>query len=279
MSVLHRLTLDEVHVVFTDRRGGNSTGAYAGSNLARHVGDDPSTVARNRAEVSEELGIANDWVEVEQVHGCDTVVVSDRRASGVVAQADAIVCTVPEVPVAVFTADCVPIVLIAQGSNAFAVVHAGWRGLLAGVVERAVWSLSRVGSVAAAIAGPSIGRCCYTVGADLLEKFEARFGSSVLDRTARRLDLSAAALQAVEEAAKQSTGQVPLVLDLGPCTACSEQLFSYRRQQGMCGRQGTLVWRSVRSGERGAFQAQGRGFRLPRGRTMINDTNGCATRP
>lgn len=258
MSVLHHLTLDQVQVVFTDRQGGHSTGPYAGSNLARHVGDDPSTVARNRAEVSEALGIATDWVEVEQVHGCETVVVADRRAGGIVGEADAIVCTVPEVPVAVFTADCVPLVLIAEGARGFAVVHAGWRGLLAGVVDRAVRSLSSVGNVAAAIAGPSIGRCCYTVGRDLLEEFEYRFGSSVVDRTSSRLDLSAAALRAVEEAAKKATEPIPLVMDLGPCTACSERLFSYRRQQGMCGRQATLVWRSVRTGERRAFYGEER---------------------
>ena len=109
-------------------------------------------------------------------------------------------------------------------------MHAGWRGLLEGVVAAAVGAL---GAPAAAIVGPGIGPCCYEVGAEVAEPFRARFGARVL--RGRNLDLPAAAELALAAAGCTSVERVDL------CTACNEaRFFSHRRDGERTGRQGVI---------------------------------------
>ena len=126
----------------------------------------------------------------------------------------------------VLTADCLPVALAAPDS--VGMVHAGWRGLAAGVLEAGVAALGD-GPVSAAI-GPGIGPCCYEVGDDV----RAAFGTS-----ARTLDLKAIARERLQAAG------VAEVHDCGLCTACdAERFFSHRRDRGVTGRQAGLAWRS-----------------------------------
>jgi YfiH family protein len=204
--------------LFTTRRGGVSEGAFASLNLGLWTDDDPGSVRLNRERVREQAGVER-LAQGRQVHG--TRVVVDGQG---IEEADGQVTTEAGVAAVVLVADCLPVAL--AGSEGVGVVHAGWRGLAAGVLEAGV---EAAGAVCAAI-GPGIGPCCYEVGDDV----RAVFGT-----TERTLDLKAIARVRLEAA---GVGEIH---DCGLCTSCdAERFFSHRRDRGVTGRQAGLAWRS-----------------------------------
>jgi purine-nucleoside/S-methyl-5'-thioadenosine phosphorylase / adenosine deaminase len=206
--------------LFTTRRGGVSEGPYASLNLGLRTDDDPARVRANRERVRELAG-AERLAQGRQVHGARVVV--DVRE---VEEADGQVSTRHGVAATVLVADCLPVAL--AGPDAVAMLHAGWRGLAAGVLEAGVRAIGP-GPVAAAI-GPGIGPCCYEVGDDV----RAVFGTHEAT-----LDLKAVARSRLESA---GVGEIH---DCGLCTACdAERFFSHRRDGGLTGRQAGIAWRS-----------------------------------
>jgi YfiH family protein len=204
--------------LFTTRHGGVSEGPYASLNLGLWTDDDRERVQANRERVRVAAGVER-LVQGRQVHG--TRVVVDAKA---VEEADGQVTSAPGVAAIVLVADCLPVAL--AGPERVGVVHAGWRGLAAGVLEAGVQA---TGAVAAAI-GPGIGPCCYEVGDDV----RAVFGTSE-----RTLDLKAIARARLRDAGVRE------IEDCGLCTACdAERFFSHRRDRGVTGRQAGLAWRS-----------------------------------
>jgi YfiH family protein len=176
------------------------------------------------------------WTWLRQVHGARVVRVGKPGEHAGV-EADAAVTSVPGAPVAVQTADCVPIALVADG--AVGVVHAGWRGLAAGVVEAAVHALCEAGNgpVRAQI-GPCIRARCYEFGPTDLDRVASRLGDGVRGTTAwgtPALDVVQAATAALTHAG------VSDVVDSGVCTACSPVHFSHRAR-GDTGRQALVAW-------------------------------------
>ena len=177
------------------------------------------------------------WCWLEQVHGATVVGGEDGAAAVTPPRADAAVTGTPRLPLVVVTADCLPIALASD--DAIGVVHAGWQGLLAGVVEAAVARLRRVGSgaVRAAI-GPCAGPDHYEFGRDDLDRVVERLGPSVEAVTVDgrpALDLPTAARGALERAG------VTDVWVGGVCTITSPEHFSYRRE-GVTGRQALVAW-------------------------------------
>ena len=229
-------------VVFTTRRGGVSRAPFDSLNLSSATGDEPADVDCNRRAVSAALGIPAGWATARQVHGCAVAVTG---AGGVApAEADAIVTTEPGTPVAILTADCVPIAL--AGAGVVAAVHAGWRGLCRGVVaagaERA--RAAGGGSALEGWIGPCIGPCCYEVGPEVPEAFAARYPQApdcrVMVGGSLHFDLRAASATALAGAGVRLTGPVDV-----PCTACDRRFFSHRRdaaQSGTTGRQALIAW-------------------------------------
>ncbi|MEN3281220.1 MAG: purine-nucleoside/S-methyl-5-thioadenosine phosphorylase / adenosine deaminase [Solirubrobacteraceae bacterium] len=204
--------------LFTTRRGGVSEGPYASLNLGLWTDDDAARVRDNREQVREQAGVDR-FAQGRQVHGTRVVV----DAEGI-EEADGQVTTARGVAAMVLAADCLPVAL--AGREAVAMVHAGWRGLSAGVLEAGV---EAAGAVSAAI-GPGIGPCCYAVGDDV----RAVFGT-----TEPTLDLKAIARARLEAAGVRE------VHDCGLCTSCdAERFFSHRRDRGVTGRQAGLAWRS-----------------------------------
>ena len=130
----------------------------------------------------------------------------------------------------VLTADCVPVVLGAGG--AVAALHAGWRGLAAGVLEEGVRALHDVGGVgdAVAVVGPCAGACCYEVGDEVHAVFVGAH------RHGRAIDLRAIARERLRAAG------IDEVRDVGGCTICEKRFFSYRREGARAGRQAGLAW-------------------------------------
>ena len=220
---------------WTDRRGGVSAAPYATANLATHVGDAADAVRENRERLARERGLvpSEDWIWLEQVHGAEVATVTGPGARPT---ADAAVTAVPGIPLVVLTADCAPIAIVAD--DAVGVVHAGWRGLLAGVVSSAVEALRAVGNGRVhAVIGPCIRPAHYEFGADDLAAVAARFGPTVVGETIDgrpALDLAAGVRAAFVECG------VDDVADDGICTYADTRFFSHRRD-GVTGRQAVVA--------------------------------------
>ncbi|MCL2827369.1 MAG: peptidoglycan editing factor PgeF [Oscillospiraceae bacterium] len=171
---------------FTSRLGGVSQGIYASLNLGVNRGDDPAAVSENYDRITSIFGIRKeDLVFTRQVHG-DTVrlVGAEDRQGDIFAptphEADGLVTAARDLPLMVFTADCIPILLWDQRTGAVGAVHAGWRSTVLDIVGKAVSRLvadcgSHPQDIRAAI-GPGIGRCCFETGPEVSEAAMALLG-------------------------------------------------------------------------------------------------------
>jgi YfiH family protein len=160
------------------------------------------------------------------------VALAGSGGEAVAIDADGHATALREVGTMVLVADCLPVVLGADG--AVAALHAGWRGLAGGVLKEGVRALRELGGEGeiAAIVGPGAGPCCYEVG----EEVHAAFGGA--HRRGRNLDLPALARDRLAAAG------VTRVESVGVCTICDERLFSHRREGALAGRQAGIAWLS-----------------------------------
>lgn len=218
------------HVAFSTRRGGVSKGPYASLNLGRRTGDDVQRVDENRLIFCSELGAdADDLALNFQVHSATV----NRAEAGVrgESQGDALWTDVPGLPIGALAADCVPVALARRDTPGVAVAHAGWIGILAGVLEGAATTLG--GDLDAAI-GPSAGPCCYEVGDDVAQPYRERFGKNIVD--GGKLDLWRAAELTLNDAGVRRVHRVDV------CTICNpERFFSHRRDGKPRGVQGVVA--------------------------------------
>ncbi|MGD2083237.1 MAG: peptidoglycan editing factor PgeF [Chromatiales bacterium] len=233
-----------VRAVSTTRRGGCSTGPYASLNLALHVGDEPDRVRRNRALVRDRLGLPVEPFWLEQVHGCT---VAD--AGGRAARADASFAEDGGAVCAVLTADCLPLLLCNREGNRVAAVHAGWRGLVAGVVERAVARFPDAPGHLLAWMGPAIGPGAFEVGEEVLGVFtEADPGcrGAFMPRGRGKWLADIFAL-----ARRRLAGLGIGFIGGGDCCTVSDpdRFFSFRRD-ATTGRMASLIWIERDPGDR-----------------------------
>lgn len=174
---LEILTADSLgplrHGFFT-RRGGASSGVYAGLNCGAGSGDQAEVVAINRARVADALNLRPDALcAVHQVHSADVVTVGATvPAPG--QRADAMVTDQPGLALTILTADCMPVLLADTGSGVIGAVHAGWRGALDGVLDATVDAMVALGAqrdAIVAVIGPCISQRAYEVGPEFLDRF------------------------------------------------------------------------------------------------------------
>ena len=232
---------------FMGRRGGKSVGAYAGLNTSYRVGDDPKVVSQNVCDMKLAVGIHDGRVvTMRQVHGDNIVEVQDKKIKEA-GEADGMVTAESDLYLGVLTADCVPLLFIAPKQKVAGAVHAGWRGTLAGIAERAVRQFQEKWNVAAneleVALGPSIGVCCYEVKDDVAGPLMKKWGSLTTPSIAVRAGKTFVNLRRLNRDILRSAG-VPgnQLHQIGPCTACSpEDFFSYRRGQSETGRQISVV--------------------------------------
>lgn len=225
-----------VRACSTTRLGGVSSGPWRGLNLAAHVGDDAAAVAENRSRLVARLGLphAPEWLD--QVHG-----VQVRMPQTTSACADACFEDRPGRVCAVLTADCLPVLLCNVAGDRVAAAHAGWRGLLSGVLERTVDAFEQPGAQLIAWLGPAIGPAAFEVGdevrADFVAEDPASAGCFVEHRPGHWLaDLyGLARLRLARHGVLQVSGG-------GLCTFSDPaRFFSYRRD-GVTGRMASLIW-------------------------------------
>ena len=218
-------------IAFSTRAGGVSEGPYDSLNLGRLTGDDVERVDENRRRLCAEVGTVPDRLALNrQIHSS----LVHRAEAGARGEAgDGLWTEERDLPVLAMSADCLPIALARVGGDqpGVAVLHAGWRGLLAGIVAEGVRVLG--GRTHAAI-GPGIGPCCYEVGSEVAEPFTAAFGPDVVH--GRNLDLWTAAERALHAAGVEKVERTDL------CTACNPELFfSHRRTGKPRGVQGVIA--------------------------------------
>jgi YfiH family protein len=182
---------------------------------------DPSAAAGWRA-----AGVPRDVAYPHQVHGAGVLVVTRPGRHG---EADALVTTTPGVAVGVATADCVPVVI--EGAGFAAVAHAGWRGVVAGVVEATLDAVAALGLTAERAAiGPAIGPCCYEVGPEVADRFPGHTGVTTGGRVS--IDLPGAVAEALGDL---------VVWRSERCTFTDPGLNSYRRDHTRR-RQVSVAW-------------------------------------
>lgn len=184
------------------------------------IDGDPSVLDRRRQAFA-----PGAWTWLRQVHGAEVVVVESAGAAAG-AEADAAVTAVPGAVLAVHTADCAPVLLVAEDDGVVGAAHAGWRGIVGGVLERTVEAMGRLGAGrTTAHVGPHIRARCYEFGPDDLDLVAARYGDGVRSETGwgtPALDVTSAIRRALEPLDVE-------VVDHGGCTACEPtRLWSHR---------------------------------------------------
>lgn len=249
-----------VRIAFTGREGGVSRAPFDSFNLGTHVHDDPAAVLTNRSRLLSAFEKPDMPLLVpNQVHGDVVVSVDDVSVSALedVAKkaqmgSDALVVGVSEVGALLCFADCVPVIVVSP-TGRFAVIHAGWRGVMNGIAVKTVRQMiakdsASVGQIASSqynvYIGPHIHASCFETSEDVRDRFVERFGDtcapdsrhvSLLD--ALRIDLTKAGVRKDR------------IVDAGICSVCShDTYFSYRASGGTCGRHGAFAYRE-RQGE------------------------------
>ena len=221
---------------------GHSQGPYAHLNLATHVGDDPQAVAANRQLLGASTGVERvQWLD--QVHGRRCIEASGETTARV-PEADAAWTVERGLGLAVLTADCVPVVICDRAGSLVAVAHAGWRGLVGGVLQSVVDALPAAPADLLAWIGPAIGPDAYEVGEEVAAAVSGLADGDRLSRACAspgrvagkyQLDLFTFSERLLEQAG------VPVVHCERLCTHSDPRFYSYRRD-GITGRMATLAW-------------------------------------
>lgn len=227
--------LGGARVGFTTRHGGVSVPPFDTLNLARHVDDDPDSVEANRNIVARALGIPDaPRVLPHHVHGTTVLRVTDATSDG--ATGDGVATNQTGILLGALGADCAPIAI--ANDTACAVVHAGWRGAVNGVVEAGAAAVRSLGTGRVrAVVGPCVCVAHYEFGAELLDELADRVGPEVRGQSASggpAFDLRGAIGAAFIRAGVDEIE----VLDI--CTVESADHFSYRRD-GLTGRHGVVA--------------------------------------
>lgn len=229
---------------FLGRRGGVSIGPYENLNLAYWVGDDSVHVDENWRRLREVIGAETKVARRHQVHGKEVHIVTAQNVSEK-PDGDGMATATPGIILAVASADCVPILMTDAREKVVAAIHAGWRGVLAGIAREGAVAMESLGAkprdLRAAL-GPSIGMCCFEVDAELADRFAreipgadrhshgGRPGKAYLDLRAIITDqLMAAGLP------RES------VANIGPCTRCANDQFFSRRASSASGLQLSFI--------------------------------------
>lgn len=225
-----------VRALQTTRLGGVSVAPYASLNLGSHVGDAPLNVERNRMLLCTVLPAEPVWLE--QVHG---TVVADADKASCIPQADACIAHRTGSVCVVMTADCLPVLLCDKAGSVVAAVHAGWKGLAAGVIEAAVLAMDVPPQNLMAWLGPAISQQAFEVGEEVRAVFVDADQQAAAAFIPGQPGKYLADIYALARFRLSALG-ISQIYGGDRCTYSEpDQFFSYRRD-GVTGRQGTFIW-------------------------------------
>jgi polyphenol oxidase len=239
-----------VHAATTLRTGGVSQGKYASLNPANHVDDDADRVWQNRQIIREMLDLPSEPIWLDQIHS-NRVVKATQSAS--LQQADASYTGESGVVCVVLTADCLPLLVCSTDGAQVAAIHAGWRGLLAGVISNTVVAMQipsnlplckrgKLGGDLLVWFGPAIGAGCFEVGAEVRDAFLEKSAEFKIAFKKHSNDRWLADIYQMARTELASLG-ITKVYGGSNCTVTEhERFYSYRRDT-QTGRMATLIWR------------------------------------
>lgn len=218
--------------------GGFDFSVYGNNNLALHVNDDPERVILNRKKLKEHLALPNEPEWLEQTHSTLCVKVEEESSR----QADASITQDKKRVLAILTADCLPILLCNQEGTEIAAIHAGWRGLVNGIIENTIQKMDSDPSKLLAWIGPAICQSCFEVGNEVYEQFQQQytFASQAFNKNNLNKEKQFANLPLLAELVMKQYGIS--VFQSKSCTfEQKEDFYSYRRA-AQTGRIASLIW-------------------------------------
>jgi YfiH family protein len=237
---------ERVKAFVTTREGGVSSSPYDSLNLGTHVGDLPEAVLQNRQILKSALELPSEPLWLEQVHGIEVI---DGYCAPA-CKADASYTSKPGVVCTVMTADCLPVFVADKKGNEVAVVHAGWKGLLQGIIEASVKKFSASPDNVCVWLGPAIGPDNFEVGRDVLQAFMDEAADNVMEREAvqrafrRRENRPEKYLADIYQLARIRLHRVGVKNISGGefCTVENREMFYSYRRDGVTGRMASLIW-------------------------------------
>ena len=226
-----------VRALCTTRRGGVSRAPYDSLNLGLHVGDDADAVRRNRDLLNRELQLPGEPDWISQTHGTRCVILEQEESR----DADAAITRQPGRVAVVMVADCLPLLLCNRAGTEVAAIHAGWRGLQAGVIPAGVTRMQSPAADLMAWIGPGISKLHFEVGDEVREAFEtSHHGASAFFEPHGQghwmCDLAGLAERELE---RLGVGRV--IRDSHCTYRDADQFYSYRRDR-VSGRMAALIW-------------------------------------
>ena len=235
---------DTILAASTTRSGGCSKGEFAELNMALHVGDEKSKVLRNRELAAEAFAPDANYQWLQQVHGSNPAIVFQ---AGEAPEADSLITSTPGMVLCVLTADCLPIFVCNRAGDEAAIIHAGWRGMSAGIIENTLTTMQSEPKDLLIWLGPAIQSCHYETGKDVREAFLDRANDT---HEQKQLD---SAFTPLEKQGKYHADLTKIartkLFRLGAttisggthCTHCDPTRFYSHRRDGPCGRMANLI--------------------------------------
>lgn len=252
IGALEYLTAENIAVphAFTTRAGGVSSGYLASMNLGAHRGDKPENVAQNYEILADALGFSTEkLVLTRQTHSDIVLSVSDLDACGTdhraYPESDALITNTKGVALAVFTADCTPILLYDPESGAVGAAHAGWRGTASEIAAKTVKAMQtafgcRPEQLCAAI-GPNIGPCCFQTDADVPLAMQEAFGAAAKAHIIQKDEKYYVNLKALNALSLRRAGVANIAVS-AECTFCNpDRFWSHRYHGAQRGSQGAII--------------------------------------
>lgn len=225
-----------VRAAQTTRLGGVSQTPFNSFNLAEHTGDEPATVAENRRRLRQYLRLPAEPAWLQQVHGIDAV-----PAGSAASCADAVWSDQAGEVCVVMSADCLPVLFCHTAGDVVAAAHAGWRGLVDGVLEATIAAMQRPPQSLLAWLGPAIGPQAFEVGAEVRERFVAMDAAAAQYFQPSPQGRWLADLYGLARQRLQRAG-VEAIYGGGFCTVQQSELFFSYRREGRTGRMASLIW-------------------------------------
>lgn len=231
-----------IHAFSTTRKGGCSEGAYQGLNLGLHVQDNAALVLKNRALLSERLTLANPLCWLTQTHSTQLLKIGKNTLSGIVA--DAAWTPHKKQACVVMTADCLPVLVTDKQGSFVAAIHAGWRGLCDGIIEKSISAICSELNITSnnllVWLGPCIGKKAFAVGDEVRAQFIAENALAVYAFTPNQ-DRWLADLHQLARL-RLAPFKVAEITASEHCTYSEPDLFYSYRRDGETGRLASVIW-------------------------------------
>jgi YfiH family protein len=225
-----------IRALTTTRNMGSSPPPYDYNNLGLHVGDNEQSVLANRTALIKALSLSQEPIWLEQTHTNDCVIVEEETNR----IADAAITRKKSQPLVIMTADCLPIVLCNQAGTEIAAIHAGWRGLVNGIVENTLAKMHSNPKDLLAWVGPAICQRCYETGSEVQQAYASKYPytASSFEQHGSKFHAN---LPKMAELILNAQG-VMAVFQSAACTfELKHEFYSYRRE-AQTGRMATLIW-------------------------------------